>query len=115
MRVRHGQPMTNYSSAMTSVIDIRPSIDPTPLARVLAGIDIEGFYGVDGAPEGKQAMKEGTMHGSGAQSPKGLAEGSVELGYKILAGEDVGEHKQYVETFAITPDNVDEYGVDSWQ
>ena len=42
--------MTNYSSAMTSVIDIRPSIDPTPLARVLAGIDIEGFYGVDGAP-----------------------------------------------------------------
>ena len=50
MRVRHGQPMTNYSSAMTSVIDIRPSIDPTPLARVLAGIDIEGFYGVDGAP-----------------------------------------------------------------
>ncbi len=42
--------MTNYSSAMTSVIDIRPSIDPTPLARVLAGIDIEGFYGVDGVP-----------------------------------------------------------------
>ena len=42
--------MTNYSSAMTSVIDIRPSIDPTPLARALAGIDIEGFYGVDGAP-----------------------------------------------------------------
>ena len=94
--------------------------DPSAMG-VVAALEAQGkagevhVYGVDGAPEGKQAMKEGTMHGSGAQSPKGLAEGSVELGYKILAGEDVGEHKQYVETFAITPDNVDEYGVDSWQ
>lgn len=72
-------------------------------------------YGVDGSPEGKQAMKEGKMHGSGAQSPSGLAKGSVELAYKLLAGEDVGEHKQYVETFNINPENVDEYGVDSWQ
>lgn len=35
---------------MTSVIDIRPSIDPTPLTRALAGLDVEGFYGVDGTP-----------------------------------------------------------------
>ncbi|MBC8570450.1 sugar ABC transporter substrate-binding protein [Zongyangia hominis] len=72
-------------------------------------------YGVDGAPEGKKAMKEGKMHGSGAQSPKGLAEGSIELAYKLLAGEDVGEHKQLVPTFNINPENVDDFGVDSWQ
>ena len=35
---------------MTSVIDIRPSIDPIPLVRALAGLEVQGFYGADGAP-----------------------------------------------------------------
>ena len=35
---------------MTSVIDIRPSIDPIPLVRALAGLEVHGFYGADGAP-----------------------------------------------------------------
>ena len=35
---------------MTSVIDIRPSIDPIPLARALAGLEVQGFYDADGAP-----------------------------------------------------------------
>ena len=35
---------------MTSVIDIRPSIDPIPLVRALAGLEVQGFHGADGAP-----------------------------------------------------------------
>mgnify|MGYP001739811832 FL=1 len=35
---------------MTSVIDIRPSIDPIPLVRALAGLEVQGFYGADGVP-----------------------------------------------------------------
>ena len=72
------------------------------------------IYGVDGSPEGKQAIKEGKMHGTGAQSPKSIAEQSVEVAYKILADEEV-EHDIAVDVFLISPDNVDEYGVDSWQ
>ncbi|WP_276738243.1 UDP-N-acetylmuramoyl-L-alanyl-D-glutamate--2,6-diaminopimelate ligase [Actinomyces bouchesdurhonensis] len=34
---------------MTSVTDIRPSIDPLPLQRAFDGLDVEGFYGADGA------------------------------------------------------------------
>ena len=34
---------------MTSVIDIRPSIDPIPLVHALAGLEVQGFYGADGA------------------------------------------------------------------
>ncbi len=49
MRVHHGRAMTIYSSAMTSVTDIRPSIDPLPLQRAFDGLDVEGFYGADGA------------------------------------------------------------------
>ena len=71
-------------------------------------------YGIDGSPDGKKAMQDGTMHGSGAQSPKGLAEGSVDLAYRLLAGETF-ENEEVVETFLISPDNLDEYGVDSWQ
>ena len=71
-------------------------------------------YGIDGSPDGKKAMQDGTMHGSGAQSPKGLAEGSVDLAYRLLEGETF-ENEEVVETFLISPDNLDEYGVDSWQ
>ena len=49
MRVHHGRAMTIYSSAMTSVTDIRPSIAPLPLQRAFDGLDVEGFYGADGA------------------------------------------------------------------
>ena len=35
---------------MTSVNDIRPTIAPVRLATALSGLDIEGFFGADGAP-----------------------------------------------------------------
>lgn len=71
-------------------------------------------YGIDGAPEGKTAVKNGEMVATGAQSPKSIAEQSVDAAYKLLSGESV-EHKILVDTFLIDGSNVDQYGTDSWQ
>ena len=71
-------------------------------------------YGVDGSPEGKAAIAEGTMTGTGAQSPANIGLKAVDAAYSILAGETV-EKDTVVETFLINADNVNEYGTDGWQ
>lgn len=71
-------------------------------------------YGIDGAPEGKNAINDGEMAATGAQSPKSIAEASVDTAYKILAGQEV-EHEILVDTFLIDDTNVSQYGLDSWQ
>ncbi len=71
-------------------------------------------YGVDGSPEGKAAIAEGTMSGTGAQSPANIGLLAVEAAYKVLAGEEV-EKDTVVPTFLINAENVEEYGTDGWQ
>ncbi|WP_392391667.1 sugar ABC transporter substrate-binding protein [Zongyangia hominis] len=93
--------------------------DPSAMGAV-AALEAAGkvgeikVYGIDGSPEGKTAIKKGQMHGTGAQSPKAIAEQSVEVAYKILAGETV-EKNILVDVFLIDDTNVDQYGTDSWQ
>jgi len=70
--------------------------------------------GVDGAPDAKKLIKEGTMAGTGAQSPASIAEGSVMAGYEYLSGGEI-EPVIAIPSFIINKDNVDEYGLDSWQ
>ena len=74
------------------------------------------IYGVDGSPDIKAELASGEslIEGTGAQSPVTIAETAVEIMYKYLAGEEV-EERYPVETFLITADNVEEYGVDGWQ
>jgi ribose transport system substrate-binding protein len=71
-------------------------------------------YGVDGAPEAKASIKEGEMVATGAQSPVNIALQSVEVAYKILAGETV-EKEIKVPTFLIDASNVDQFGTEGWQ
>lgn len=71
-------------------------------------------YGVDGAPEAKQAIKEGQMSGTGAQSPVNLGKIAIEKAYAVLAGEEV-EKDTVVETFIINADNIDNYDLEGWQ
>ena len=71
-------------------------------------------HGVDGQPMAKQAIKEGTMHGTGAQSPINLGKIAVEKAYAHMAGEPV-EKDTVVETFIINAGNVDQYNIDGWQ
>lgn len=49
-RVARDAGTTNYSGVMTSVTDIRPTVDPIPLPRALEGISVDGFYGADSTP-----------------------------------------------------------------
>lgn len=71
-------------------------------------------YGVDGSPEGKAAISEGSMEGTGAQSPANIGLLSVEAAYKVLDGEEIGKDT-VVPTFLISAENVEEYGTDGWQ
>lgn len=82
-----------------------------------AGEDVE-VYSVNGGPEAKSAMKEdgeeGIWKATGAQCPIEIGEESAKVAYKILKGEDF-EKEIYIESFAITPANIEEYGKTDWQ
>lgn len=71
-------------------------------------------YGVDGNPDAKKMIKEGTMTGTGAQSPETIGKKSAETALQVINGETV-EKDITVDTFIINADNVDEYGTDGWQ
>lgn len=99
--------------------------DPTALGALAAanaaGMKNVLIYGVDGSPDVKAEIAknkdggEGSLiRGSGAQSPKTIADTSAQLCYDFLSGKPI---KTYipVKTFLITADNVDDYGTDSWQ
>ena len=102
------------------VVAIFGGNDPTALGALAAanaaGITDCKIYGVDGSPDIKAELASGEslIEGTGAQSPVTIAETIVDVMYKSLAGEEV-EDRYPVETFLITADNVDEYGVDGWQ
>lgn len=71
-------------------------------------------WGVDGSPEAKQCVAEGTMEGTGAQSPATIGKVTIETAYKLLEGETF-EEKIYIESFIINGDNIGEYSLEGWQ
>lgn len=96
--------------------------DPTALG-IIAALKAAGksvgeggilVYGVDGSPDGKQSIVDGTLQVTAAQSPVGLAETSYENMKTVLAGGTI-EKDIKVDTFRIDADNVATYGTDGWQ
>lgn len=71
-------------------------------------------YGVDGSPDAKVAIKEGTIRSSAAQSPVNMAKMTKEVAEKVLAGQTV-DKEVLIPTFIIDASNVDQYGVAGWQ
>jgi len=106
--------------ANPDVVAIFGGNDPTALGALAAanaaGIKDCLIYGVDGSPDIKREIASGTslIEGSGAQSPISIANVSVDLMYKIMAGEKV-DARYPVPTFLITSENVEEFGIDGWQ
>lgn len=93
--------------------------DPTALGVIAAlqAADKLGdikIYGVDGSPDGKAAIENGTLQVTAAQSPVGIAQTSYESVLKVLDGEEI-EKDIKVETFKIDKKNVSEYGIEGWQ
>ncbi|MCR5764147.1 MAG: sugar ABC transporter substrate-binding protein [Treponema sp.] len=106
--------------AHPDVVAIFGGNDPTALGALAAanaaGIKNTRIYGVDGSPDIKRelASSSSLIEGTGAQSPINIAKQSVELMYKIKAGEAV-DPRYPVPTFFISKDNVSKYGTDGWQ
>lgn len=106
--------------AHPDVVAVFGGNDPTALG-ILAAANAAGLkevliYGVDGSPDFKKELsnENSLLEGTGAQSPVTIADQSVEVMYKVLAGESVDE-RYPVETFMITRDNLEQYGTDGWQ
>lgn len=109
---------TDLLTAHPDVVAIFGGNDPTALGAY-AACDAAGvtplIYGVDGSPDIKKSIKEGTcVTGTGAQSPISIGKTIAETAYAWLNGEEV-EAFIPIETFLITADNVDEFGTDGWQ
>lgn len=105
--------------AHPDIIAIMAGNDPSALGALAAvkaanKSDV-AIYGVDGSPDAKAEIAEGGQFaGTGAQSPIQIGKQSAETAYKILNDEEF-EERIPVETFLINQENVEEYGVDSWQ
>lgn len=95
--------------------------DPSAMGAVnaiqQASVTLENdimVYGVDGNPDAKKMIKEGSMEGTGSQSPETLGYNSMMCALDVLQGKEI-EKEIVVDTFLITAENVDEYGTDGWQ
>lgn len=111
--------MDDVLQAHEDIIAIMGGNDPTALGALAACKAANRteilIYGVDGSPEAKAEIASGGQFvGSGAQSPISIGVESVDLAYRILAGETY-EERIPVTTFLINVDNVDQYGTDGWQ
>lgn len=86
-------------------------------AITAAGEDIE-IYSVNAGPEAKAAMTKDGVDGiwkcTAAQSPIGIGQQSAEVAYKILNGEEYDSEIQ-IASFAVTPENIDQYNGSDWQ
>jgi ribose transport system substrate-binding protein len=71
-------------------------------------------YGVDGNPDAKKMIQNGTMTGTGAQSPQTIGKQSAETALQVLAGKSV-KANIIVDTFIINAGNVSKYGTTGWQ
>ena len=77
-------------------------------------LDKVRVYGVDASPDSKALIKEGMMSATAAQFPSEIGNTTAKVIYQLLAGESV-EKKILVPVELITPENVEEFGIDRWQ
>jgi ribose transport system substrate-binding protein len=93
--------------------------DPSAIgcAQALKAHNLTGkvlVYGVDGNPAVKAKIKDGSITGTGAQSPKTMGQKSIEAAYDLISGKTV-DKTITIPTFLISKDNVDKYGTTDWQ
>lgn len=74
------------------------------------------IYGVDGSPDIKKELKKvnSLVEATSGQSPINMGKNAAKIARNIINGEKY-EKETYEETFLITKENVDMYGVDGWQ
>jgi ribose transport system substrate-binding protein len=71
-------------------------------------------YGVDGSPDAKQLISEGTQTGTGAQSPISIGKKTAEAAIAAIKGQPV-QKNIVIETFIINAANIGQYNIAGWQ
>ena len=111
---------------MEKIIEENPTIDvvmalndPTAmgaLAALQASEREEGvlIYGVDGAPETKQMIRDEKITATAAQSPIKIGKRAAAVAYDLLSGKEVMKEIS-VDVIFIDKDNVMQYGMTDWQ
>lgn len=105
-------------SDLTAVFCINDECAQGAYSAITAAQEDIEIYSVNAGPEAKAAMakdgKEGIWKCTAAQSPIGIGKQSAEVAYKVLKGEEY-ETRIEIASFAVTPDNIDQYKDSDWQ
>ena len=72
------------------------------------------IYGIDGSPDIKSAIAEGSVTATGAQSPINMGADAIEVALAIINGEEYNNSIKE-NTFLINIENIELYGIDGWQ
>ncbi|URK04543.1 ABC transporter substrate-binding protein [Pasteurella multocida] len=107
---------------MTSLLIAHPKIDavfaindPTAIGADLAAKQAQRneffIMGVDGSPDGEEALKlsDSLFHGTPAQDPQVMAAEAVKIGYDILQGKPAPKDPVLIPVHLITRDNIKDY------
>lgn len=119
-QLEQAMPVMESIIKANSEIDVVMALnDPTAegaLAALLAANREKGvlIYGVDGAPEAKQMIKDNKIIATAAQSPITIGKTAAQTAYDILAGKEVKKHIA-VPIVLIDKNNVDQFGTTDWQ
>jgi ribose transport system substrate-binding protein len=108
--------MSNLLTAFPKIDAVFGINDPTAIGAELAirqakRTDIRMIAGVDGGPDGVQALKtpNSLFVVSPAQDPNGMAAQAVDVGYALLNGRAPAQKVKLLPTPPITRDNVASY------
>ncbi|HDR1407506.1 TPA: ABC transporter substrate-binding protein [Pasteurella multocida] len=107
---------------MTSLLIAHPKIDavfaindPTAIGADLAAKQAQRneffIMGVDGSPDGEEALKlsDSLFRGTPAQDPQVMAAEAVKIGYDILQGKSAPKDPVLIPVHLITRDNIKDY------
>ncbi|EPE74614.1 ABC transporter substrate-binding protein [Pasteurella multocida] len=107
---------------MTSLLIAHPKIDavfaindPTAIGADLAAKQAQRneffIMGVDGSPDGEEALKlsDSLFRGTPAQDPQVMAAEAVKIGYDILQGKPAPKDPVLIPVHLITRDNIKDY------
>ncbi|AKD38340.1 hypothetical protein I926_05080 [Pasteurella multocida subsp. multocida OH4807] len=107
---------------MTSLLIAHPKIDavfaindPTAIGADLAAKQAQRseffIMGVDGSPDGEEALKlaDSLFRGTPAQDPQVMAAEAVKIGYDILQGKPAPKDPVLIPVNLITRDNIKDY------
>jgi ribose transport system substrate-binding protein len=112
------QDLLQAHSDLTAVFCINDECAQGAYSAITTAGDKIEIYSVNAGPEAKAAMTKDGVDGiwkcTAAQSPIGIGQKSAEVAYKILNGESY-ESEIKIPSFAVTPENIDQYNKSDWQ